>query len=258
MKMNHLLMAGVILASGLSVASLSSEGVSAATNSVNTTGDVTFKEDTTPVGPVDPTDPNKPTDPINPVTPTNGPLSIDYASSFNFGEQKISTKDETYYASFDKVKEHTANTSLTRTRPNWVQVTDKRGTNAGWKLQVQQGAQFSTKVSSSTNGGSLKELKGAQIKIKNGTVATTTDNKATAPTASTEITLIPGTLTQAGAAQDVMTAQSNQGMGTWVDAFGSSTTGDKSISLSIPGVSEKVKDAKYTTQLTWLLNDTPA
>ncbi|PEF14824.1 cell surface protein, partial [Bacillus cereus] len=103
-----------------------------------------------------------------------------------------------------------------------------------------------------------KELKGAQIKIKNGTVATTTDNKATAPTASTEITLIPGTSSQAGAAQDVMTAQSNQGMGTWVDAFGSSTTGDKSISLSIPGISEKVKDAKYTTQLTWLLNDTPA
>lgn len=250
MKMNHLLMAGVILASGLSVASLSSEGVSAATNSVNTTGDVTFKEDTTPVGPVDPTDPNTPVDPTNPVTPTNGPLSIDYASSFNFGEQNISAKDETYYASFETVK-NTGGGFVNK--PNWVQVTDKRGTNAGWKLQVQQGAQFST-----TQNGTSKELKGAQIKIKNGTVATTTDNKATAPTASTEVTLIPGTSSQAGAAQDVMTAQSNQGMGTWVDVFGSSTTGDKSISLSIPGVSEKVKDAKYTTQLTWLLNDTPA
>lgn len=250
MKMNHLLMASVILASGLSVASLSSEGVSAATNSVNTTGDVTFKEDTTPVGPVDPTNPDKPVDPTNPVTPTNGPLSIDYASSFNFGEQKISAKDETYYASFDTVK-NTGGGVVNK--PNWVQVTDKRGTNAGWKLQVQQGAQFST-----TQNGTSKELKGAQIKIKNGTVATTTDNKATAPTASTEVPLIPGTSSQAGAAQDVMTAQSNQGMGTWVDAFGSSTTGDKSISLSIPGVSEKVKDAKYTTQLTWLLNDTPA
>ena len=251
MKMNHLLMAGVILASGLSVASVSSEGVSAATNSVNTTGDVTFKEDTTPVGPVDPTNPDKPVDPTNPVTPTNGPLSIDYASSFNFGEQKISAKDETYYASFDTPKETAEGEAVNK--PNWVQVTDKRGTNAGWKLQVQQGAQFST-----TQNGTSKELKGAQIKIKNGTVATTTDNKATAPTASTEVTLIPGTSSQAGAAQDVMTAQSNQGMGTWVDAFGSSTTGDKSISLSIPGVSEKVKDAKYTTQLTWLLNDTPA
>lgn len=251
MKMNHLFMAGVILASGLSVTSVSSEGVSAATNSVNTTGDVTFKEDTTPVGPVDPTNPDKPVDPTNPVTPTNGPLSIDYASSFNFGEQKISAKDETYYASFDTAKETAEGEAVNK--PNWVQVTDKRGTNAGWKLQVQQGAQFST-----TQNETFKELKGAQIKIKNGTVATTTDNKATAPTASTEVTLIPGTSSQAGAAQDVMTAQSNQGMGTWVDAFGSSTTGDKSISLSIPGVSEKVKDAQYTTQLTWLLNDTPA
>lgn len=250
MKMNHLLMAGVVLASGLSIASLSSEGVSAATTSVNTTGNVTFKEDNTPVAPMDPTNPNKPVDPTNPVTPTNGPLSIDYASSFNFGEQKISAKDETYYASFDTVK-NTGGGVVNK--PNWVQVTDKRGTNAGWKLQVQQGVQFST-----TQNGISKELKGAQIKIKNGTVATTTDNKATAPTASTEVTLIPGTSSQAGAAQDVMTAQSNQGMGTWVDAFGSSTTGDKSISLSIPGISEKVKDAKYTTQLTWLLNDTPA
>ena len=194
--MNYLLMTGVILASGLSVASLSSEEVFAATNSVNTTGDVTFKEDTTPV------------DSTNPVKPTNGPLSIDYASSFNFGEQKIYAKDETYYASFDPAKETEEGEAVNKT--NWVQGTDKRGTNAGWKLQVQQGAQFST-----TQNGTSKELKGAQIKIKNGTVATTTDNKATAPTASIEVTLIPG-------------------------------------------VSEKVKDVKYTTQLTWLLNDTPA
>jgi hypothetical protein len=66
------------------------------------------------------------------------------------------------------------------------------------------------------------------------------------------------TLVPAGAAQDVMTAQKDQGMGTWLDVFGTETNGDQSISLTVPGTSEKVKDGKYTTELTWLLNDTPA
>src|SRR6476469_76671 len=46
-------------------------------------------EDVTP--PVDPEDPGP-----NPGTP--GPLSIDYASSFEFGEHKITSATETYYA----------------------------------------------------------------------------------------------------------------------------------------------------------------
>ncbi|MCT0449068.1 WxL domain-containing protein [Lactococcus lactis] len=141
---------------------------------------------------------------------------------------------------------------LKSNKPNWVQVTDKRGTNAGWKLQVQQGAQFFT-----IKDGVYKELKGAQITINNGTVATTTDNKATAPTTSNKIVLIPGIINHPGPAQDVMIAQKNQGMGTWVDSFGSATTGDKSIALTVPGVSEKIKGARYSTELTWLLNDTP-
>lgn len=141
---------------------------------------------------------------------------------------------------------------LKSNKPNWVQVTDKRGTNAGWKLQVQQGAQFFT-----IKDGVYKELKGAQITINNGTVATKTDNKATAPTTSNKIVLIPGEKNYPGPAQDVMIAQKNQGMGTWVDSFGSATTGDKSISLTVPGVSEKIKGAKYLTELTWLLNDIP-
>lgn len=253
MKMNQLLMAGVVLMSSASMMNLASV-VHAAENSVNTTGDVTFKENTDPVNPVDPVDPDNPVDPVDPVDPTEGPLSIDYASSFHFGEQKISAKDEIYYADFDKVKGATEGS--TDDKPNWVQVTDKRGTNAGWKLQVQQVAQLTT-----GSGTDAKELKGAQISLTNVMGKTTSDNKSTEPTISHSITLIPGTkaedgTVQPGAAQDVMTAAKDQGMGTWSAVFGDGTTGNQSISLSVPGVSEKVKDGKYTTELTWLLSDT--
>lgn len=229
----------VVLATSVN---LSSVAMAAEAGSVTTKGDVTFVEDTDPTTPVDPTDPDKP-------NPTEGPLSIDYASNLHFGEQKISAKTQTYFAAMDKIKDP-ADANNTLDKPNWVQVTDKRGTNVGWKLQVQQGAQFAT--------GAAEELKGAEIKLMNGATKSTSDNQAGVPTASQEITLVPGDSTTAGAAQDVMTAQADQGMGTWTNGFGDDTTGSKSISLTVPGASAKVKDGKYTTDLTWVLTDTPA
>ena len=242
MKLTQRFVAGIILVSGVSATSLAMTTY-AETNSVTTAGDVSFKVDPTPVAPVDPTDPDTPVAPTNTITPTPGPLSIDYASTLKFGEQKISAKDQIYYATFDTVK---VAGDKTVTKPNWVQVTDKRGSNAGWKLQIKQNAQFST----SQNGVS-KELKGAQITIQNEELRTTSDNQAPAPASNPNIKLTPGV------AQDVMTAGEEKGMGTWVSSFGNAETGDKSISLSVPGVSEKIKDAKYTTELTWLLSDTP-
>lgn len=248
MKMNHLLMAGAILLSSGAMTSFGSVvHADDVDNSVKTTGDVRFIEDTNPTDPIDPTDPTDPVDPTDPITPTEGSLSIDYASSFHFDEHKISAKDETYTAAFDTVwadKEHT----IKENRPNWVQVTDKRGTNAGWKLQVTQDSQFTT-----GEGDAAKELKGAELTIKNAASKSTSDNKATAPTTPGTINLDP-----AGAAQDVMTAQKDAGMGTWLDVFGDETTGDKSIELMVPGAAEKVKDATYKTDLTWTLTDTPA
>ena len=239
MKMNHLFMAGAVLLGTGALAALTNPAL-AEEKSVTTTGDVTFVEDTETVPPVDPTDPDETVDPEEPGEGTSGPLSIDYASNFHFDKQKISAKDETYYALSDNI----TTVDGKEARPHWVQVTDKRGTNAGWKLQVQQAAQFTT--------GS-KELKGAQIKMTNASVATTSDNQAAAPTPAETVTLTP-----TGAAQDVMTAQTDEGMGTWLNVFGTGQEGDQSISLSVPGTSEKVKDGKYTTELTWLLNDTPA
>lgn len=244
MKMNHLFMTGVILLSSGALTSLGSVVHADDTdNSVKTTGDVRFIEDTNPTDPIDPTDPTDPVDPTDPITPTEGPLSIDYASSFHFDEHKISAKDEIYTAAFDTVK----GANGVETRPNWIQVTDKRGTNAGWKLQVTQVNQFTT-----GEGDAAKELKGAELTLKNAASKSTPDNKAGQPTTPDKIDLV------VGGAFDVMTAAKDQGMGTWLDVFGDETTGDKSIELMVPGAAEKVKDATYKTDLTWTLTDTPA
>lgn len=247
MKLSKIAVTGM-LAVGILVSSQLNP-YAAEVGSVKTKGDVTFKQDDRKVNPLDPENPDG-ENPIVPLDPekiegTPGPLSIDYISHFHFGEQLISAKDETYYAKLDKVQ--LADGSEVE-RPNFLQVTDKRGTNAGWKLQVQQGAQFSTDVA-----GKAKELRGATIKITDPIVKTTADNKAGAPKANPSITLVPE-----GAAQDVLTAQQDQGMASWIETFGGNGTEAKSVSLSVPGTSEKVKDATYTTELTWTLSDTPA
>ena len=115
--------------------------------------------------------------------------------------------------------------------PNFVQVTDNRGTNAGWKLTVKQNDQFKT--------ADDKELTGATLTLKNGTLNSAAGSKA--PTAAQNIALTPGQ------ASDITTAQEEEGMGTWTNSFGKSVEdAEKSVELSVPG---KTKKNKLSTQL---------
>lgn len=91
--------------------------------------DPTNPDNPNPVDPVDPTDPNGP----KPGTP--GPLSIDYASSIDFGKQKITSTNQVYNVKPQKFGGRDDG-------PNYVQVTDSRGTEKGWSLQVKQNGQF--------------------------------------------------------------------------------------------------------------------
>ena len=87
----------------------------------NTEGTITFEagdnEITPPVDPENP-DPEKPVKPIDPTDPegpnpgTQGPLSIDYASSFDFGKNRISNKDQVYFARAQQYQENQKDTSL--------------------------------------------------------------------------------------------------------------------------------------------------
>lgn len=192
-------------------------------------GHVSFIPDDSIVPPVGP--------PVGPWEPgTNGPLSLDYASTLEFGENKITSADQVYSATPQDMEDGT-------TRPNWVQVTDVRGGEQGWGLQVQQDAQFE-----STSG---KMLNGAVIKFMNGNVDAQYSESAVPTTFTESFELSPG-----GEIQDVISAKAGEGAGTWVYQFGDDATKGESITLSVPGKTTKYNEA-YSTQLTWTLTDIP-
>lgn len=237
-KKIRLALASVMVASVMTVAI---QPVSAATaGEMQSKGSITFIQNTDPTDPVDPIDPNNPVTPDDPndhEPGTNGPLSIDYVSNLQFGDQKISGKDSVYYAKLDKLTDSKGNQVE---RPNWVQVSDMRGNNAGWSLNVTQEAQFKNDTA---------ELEGAVMVLNNGTLASADGGNA--PTAKQAITLTPGV------ASNVVDAKESQGTGTWVNRFGADNAeGENSISLSIPGKSKKI-NGKYSTTLTWTLTDSP-
>lgn len=195
--------------------------------------------------PVDPTNPGEVIEPVDPTDPdkeiepgTAGPLSLDYASAFYFGENKITSKDEVYYAVAQKLKDGSD-------RPNYVQVTDNRGTEAGWSLQVKQDGQFMSE--------SNRELVGAMISFTNGqldTISTSATPSFTKP--SFDLT-VAGT----GVAENIVSAKDGEGAGTFVYRFGTDATKANSVSLSVPGTTTKLAET-YATTLTWTLTDVPA
>lgn len=239
----------------------------------NTDAQVKFIPSDDPTNPVDPTDPTNPVDPVDPTDPANpvdpgtkGPLSLDYASSFDFGVQKITSTDQTYQVKAQMVK---AKDGSMKAVPNYAQVTDNRGTLKGWSLSVKQNGQFTSETSK-------KSLTGATINIANASISTASESSASFVKSSL-------TLDTAGAAQVVMGAKDGEGAGTFVYQMGKATNlkenanalaagGSKDaagkdmsdkrvessdVTLKVPGGTQKMSE-KYATKLTWTLTDAPA
>ncbi|OQO72578.1 cell surface protein [Enterococcus faecalis] len=224
-------------------------------------GFIEFIPDDRPTNPIDPNkpDPNKPVFPWDPITPnhnpnpgTEGPLSLDYASSIDFGKNKITNKDEIYYAEAQYLwnKDHTVRDESSA-RPNYVQVTDNRGTNAGWSLYVKQDQQLYNEQTEN------KELKGSQIILSEG-VAVSEAEGISRPVTS-EVSLVPGKSSL------IMKAEKNSGAGTWIERFGTieevqingeKLLKNKAIKLFVPGATPK--DAvQYKSKLLWSLINVP-
>ncbi|MBQ0137743.1 MAG: WxL domain-containing protein [Kurthia sp.] len=245
---------------------LLSIGMTAQANGANeegfydTSGDVTFKASNNlekPVHPENP-DPSNPVEPSNPVDPekpiqegTSGPLSIDFVSNFQFGEQIISTDDEIYYAQPQTYK------SGQQQSANYVQVTDKRGTSDGWSLSVKQQADF-TAQSETT----YKTLEGVEIKLAADKGKVNSSSDSTKPVTKEVI------LTGADSSAEIMRAERLAGTGTWTSTIGElieNPTIEKreempfvnsGVELSVPG--ETQKDAvTYATTLQWTLSQIP-
>lgn len=205
--------------------------------------------------PVDPTDPEtstKPHDPTKPNGPnegTSGPLSIDFASSLDFGKNKISNRDVVYYAEPQIISDNNSRTKLV---PNYVQVSDLRGNNSGWTLHVKLKNQLRNEIAEH------KELDGAQLTISKGSAMSNQDDNVKKPII-TEAVLVPGVLS------NLMHSTQGSGSGTWIDSFGDldklkiegrEVVKNTGVRLSIPGSTPK-SPVTYKSKLIWVLSDTP-
>lgn len=227
-------------------------------------GTVTFQSSDSETPPIDPEKPGEVVEPGGPIVKTEGPLRLDLVPSFKFGPQAISNKDQTYYADAQLFK------SDTPARANYVQVTDNRGTIAGWELTVKQETQFSNSTAKNN------ELKGAVLSLDKQW-ANSTIGQQFQPTIMKDAIEI----NQIGASYPIATAERGKGNGTWAIQFGSSGETDgndntltpilnadgsaltdpltkkpmfknQAISLFVPG--KTLKDpVKYTTVLTWTI-----
>lgn len=203
---------------------------------------------TDPVDPVDPENPIVPVDPTDPEKPikpgTQGPLSIDFASNLDFGKQKITSKDEFYFAKPQQYKATEPVDAPIVEGPNFVQVSDNRGTESGWTLKVSQDGQFT-----STTG---KTLTGAKVTFKNGNIMTASESPMPSTSSDTFV------LDPDGLESEVMAAKAGEGAGTYLMDWGTDAdSAAQSIELAIPGATTKYAE-QYTTSFNWILTDTPA
>ena len=184
---------------------------------------------------------------VNPGQKT--PLRISLLTAFNFGEITMSGNTKEYNALLPQVTLKPSGTKADR--PNFVQVTDNRGSNAGWNLTAKISDQF-------TNGTST--LTGSTITLDNGWATPQEAELAQyAPTVSKPVVLSEED------SQLIATAAKDNGMGTWnifygaLDGIGQASNGDakESVTLEVPGKVKKTEGA-YKAKVEWTLADTPS
>jgi hypothetical protein len=217
-KIVPVLLFSILLAGGASVAN-------AADKDATSTAKIGLQTSDTNNDPSDPiVDPDDDNGPSNDPTGNTGNLRLDYVSNIDFGTQTISSTNKTYTAQ----------------KPNksvLAQITDLRGTGAGWVLQVNYDTDKSF-----TDGE--KTLKGAVLNLPAGEAATTADNVSSAQAPTTNAVSINDS------AQTIMTAATNQGLGVWGDKMDPT-----SVTLDVPAGNLA---GNYTATLVWTLTDAPA
>jgi len=195
----------------------------------------------------DPVDPEKPDNPVDPdkedPTGNTGDLRLDVVPVFDFGTQKITSNDKSYFA------ELPVDAMSSDEIPYYVQVTDVRGSGAGWSLTAKMTDQFSD----GTNA-----LAGAEINLVN--VASEAQTGTTAPSGTYDGVLKYDAVNDTSV--KLASAAVNEGMGVSAVRFGdtvrygSTLTADKSVELTIPG-STQVYANTYKATIKWTLGATP-
>lgn len=227
------------------------------TDTATTEGEIIFTID---AGESIPTHPDIP-DTVDPGAPdggdsgTDGHLRIDHVSDFRFGSHELNLQAG---GTFNALPQRWINEETT-TAP-FIQVTDVRGTQEGWRLEVEQtGGQFRN-----TDG---IVLNGAQLRLSSLRINNTVHDLPNSMIPLPEI--LPGNinLNPGGGAVAIATAGANVGMGTSHITFGTLTTIEGTppvttapgVQLVIPpyAISGGTTDLNFTTELTWTLSNTP-
>ena len=199
--------------------------------------------------------PDNPLAPGNSLKPSDdnktggaGPLSIDYVSDIAFGQNKTSGKTEIYKAELDTFKDGTK-------APISAQVTDKRGSNAGWTLTAKQESLFKQSKGNEVLKGTILRLNNPNLSSKDN-MTSGIPNSNVLPTVQA-VKLSAKDSGEAGNEQIVATAAKDKGMGQWVTRYGiDNDEAKESVTLEVPGNSKKVKDT-YSTSILWTLTDSP-
>ncbi|MGA5592511.1 WxL domain-containing protein [Enterococcus mundtii] len=198
------------------------------------------------VNPVDPLDPATEVEPENkPEVPENqGRLSLDFVSQFNFGTQKISVSDQTYYAQPQRLLNENGTVDEIAERPNYVQISDRRPTNErnGWQLSVTQNGQFRNE--------SEHELIGTEIQLFNQELVTVQGGASPKLQEEPVQRVLPNTR------KILLQAEGESGTGTWIYRFGDADTAEESVALNVPKGSNP-EATSYSTTLTWELSAVP-
>ncbi|MCM3087528.1 WxL domain-containing protein [Bhargavaea ginsengi] len=175
--------------------------------------------------PENPENPYEPTDPTDTGTGETGPLTLDYVSSINFGENEIKTTAQKYQSS--------------TLRP-FIQVTDRRGTGEGWNVTAQM---------SNFTVDEQVTLPGSLLTLSNGSVIST--SKSDAPVPNNPVELNPG-----GTEVKIVTADQNAGLGSWITRWlAGNTESNENVTLEVPA--GMATQGNHTAVITWTLTAGP-
>jgi len=229
---------------------------------VNTEGEISFRagDDQEDIVVIPPEIPEEEEVEIPPLNPNDrGPLHITYAPTLRFGEQVISSQDQSYAMIAER---QTLSNGSGETIPyvSFVQVRDVRGTNTGWTLQVAVSEFEDQNIA-------YNSLTGAELKFSNPWIRYegVPENLAPELRNDPELVLIPG-----GDHQPIMTALDGYGAGissvvwgrqTEIEAIAATTPeGEEvlnpNIELEVPG-STVVSETTYKANLSWQLTNVP-
>lgn len=267
MKKTIISLSGIAVISTVLLATNLLEVSAATVGNTSSGANVAFQPKKTPTNPVSPGDGKTPITPTTPGVPnTSTPvasddgLTLDYVPTLNFGTHYVDASSPHTWSAW------AANDGSGKAIPQFMQVTDNRGTATGptgWSVSLTQTAQFK-----GTKAGDLTNAVLTFNTDKTNNVVSTSTSKASSTVDTATNPLTPGT------AVNIFQADAGTGTGTNLLSFGAAdgsslatdpesldastnTTGkvDPNITLSVPAGSAKVDT--YTTTLNWNLYSAP-